>query len=167
VSTVVYVALAASLVVTSGCVAASLTPALAPSPAPVRSNTELARFMREMVNVPFSFAMLEHDGRQRQVRYQRAAIVLRDAVRDLVHWHDPPGASAAASEVFFEYARDLERQVGRFEIAARHHDVAGTAQQLEAIRQTCNSCHRFFRPSSVISADVVYDRFAVDLGVTP
>jgi transposase len=134
-----------------------------PEQEPVRIDTQLARFMREAVNVPFSFAVMERDGRRRPVRFRRAALVLQDAVRDLVHWEDPPVRSASARVVFYTYARELERQVGAFELAARSHDVAATSAHLEQIRETCNSCHHFFRPASVISEDVLRDRFAAEL----
>jgi hypothetical protein len=134
---------------------------------PVRLDTQLARFMREAVNVPFSFAVMERDGRRRPVRFRRAALVLQDAVRDLVHWEDPPARTVSARVVFYTYARELERQVGAFERAARSHDVAATSEHLERIRETCNSCHHFFRPASVISDDVVRDRFAADLEEGP
>jgi len=131
---------------------------------PASSTLELARFMRETVNVPFSFAVLEYEGPQRHRRIERAAVVLKDAVRDLVHWQAPPVVSAEARDVFFEYARQLERQVADFEVAARAHDLDATASRLEAVRQSCNSCHRLFRPASVVSVDVVYGRLAIGLG---
>lgn len=146
----------------SGC--AGALPAAAPEVARTKdeAETELARFMREAVNVPFSFAMLEHDGRRRPIRFQRAALVLQDAAHDLVDWQDPP-ADGAARDVFFEYARSLERQVDELEVATRHHDLDRTSDRLEAVRQTCNTCHRFFRPNADTAGDVVYDRLVVEL----
>lgn len=115
----------------------------------------LARFMREVVNVPFSFAVLEHDGARRAIRYRGAALVLHGAVRDLARWQAPPAVSPEGRAVFYTYARHLERQVARLELATRGHDPVETGARLDAIRQTCNGCHRFFRPPSAISVDVI------------
>ncbi|NVB79461.1 MAG: cytochrome c [Kofleriaceae bacterium] len=153
----------------AGCAATSGVEVIEPGPSAesVRIDTQLARFMREAVNVPFSFAVMERDGRRRAVRFRRAALVLQDAVRDLVHWEDPPAKTVSARVVFYTYARELERQVGALELAARSHDVAATSAHLEQIRETCNSCHHFFRPASVISEDVLRDRFAAELEEGP
>jgi hypothetical protein len=102
--------------------------------------------MREGVNVPFSFAVLEHDGARRPRGFRSAARVLRLAVDDLVHWDDPPGASAESREVFYTYARHLEWQVAQLELATRRDDTDDTGARLEAIRGTCDRCHHFFRP---------------------
>jgi hypothetical protein len=136
----------------SGCAAAALAPTdwpphAAMPAAPVSS--DLARFMREGVNVPFSFAVLEHDGAQRPLRAHGAARVLQVAARDLVHWEDLPASSPEGRAVFQAYARDLEQQVGQLEAATRHGDIAETGVRLAAIRRTCESCHHFFRPPSV------------------
>lgn len=112
----------------------------------------LARFMREVVNVPFSFAVLEHDGARRPVRYRGAALVLHGAVRDLARWQAPPTVSPEGRAVFYTYARHLERQVARLERATRDPDPVETGARLDAIRQTCDGCHRFFRPPSAIGA---------------
>lgn len=124
----------------------------------------LARFMRESVNVPFSFVMLEPASARREHRVHRAAIVLREAARDLIHWDAPPGLSDAGREVFYAYAANLETQVARLEDAAAHHEQDMADASVEQIRQTCNSCHRFFRPASVLSPDVAFDEYALDLG---
>ena len=118
--------------------------------------------MREQVNVPFAFAFLENDGHRRPIRFERAAGVLKEAARDLIQWDDPPVSSDAGRDVFFAYARNLEQQVARFELAARNHDLVDATDRLESIRQTCNSCHRFFRPASSVSDDVAIDRAAID-----
>lgn len=122
------------------------------------AQSELARFMRESVNVPFSFAVFEAEQQQRPRRVQHAAVVLQDAVANLVYWPEPPAVSEPARDVFYTYARQLERQVSWLEVAAREHDADQTAARLEDIRQTCNTCHHFFRPASVISKDVLSDR---------
>lgn len=132
--------------------------------APAVSPLPLARFMREEVNVPFSFVMLETASAQRGLRVHRAAIILREAAHDLVQWSDPPVMSAEGREVFYAYAENLEQHVVRLEDAAAHHEEGLTLDTLEQIRQTCNHCHRFFRPSSVISPDVAYDGYAMELG---
>ncbi|MEO8700532.1 MAG: hypothetical protein ABI867_10835 [Kofleriaceae bacterium] len=124
----------------------------------------LARFMREEVNVPFSFMMHEAAGAQRERRVHRAASVLREAARDLTRWSDPPPVSDEGRLVFFAYAENLEHLVAELEDAAAHHDDEMSADSVERIRQTCNQCHRFFRPASVISPDVAYDGYAVDHG---
>ena len=112
----------------------------------------LARFMREVVNVPFSIAVLEHDGARRPVRYRGAALVLHGAVRDLARWQAPPAVSPEGRAVFYTYARHLERQVARLERETRDPDPVETGARLDAIRQTCDGCHRFFRPPSAIAA---------------
>lgn len=128
------------------------------SPAP------LARFMRESVGVPFSFVMFETGTAQRERRVHRAAVMLRAAAIDLAHWSDPPAASEEGREVFFTYASNLERHVARLEDAAARRETDVAVDSVEQIRQTCNHCHRFFRPTNMISSDVAYDWYALDLG---
>jgi hypothetical protein len=129
-----------------------------------RPPLQLARFMREEVSVPFSFVMLETATARRGRRVHRAATVLREAARDLAHWSDPPVASDEGRDVFYAYAENLELHVARLEEAAAHHEPQATADTVEEIRQTCNHCHRFFRPTSFISPDVAYDSGELDLG---
>jgi len=125
----------------------------------------LARFMREEVNVPFSFVMIEAATEHRARRVHKAASVLRDAARDLVVWSDLPVMSDEGRDVFHAYARNLEVHVARLEDAAERHEDA--TESVEQIRQTCNSCHRFFRPASFLSPDVAYDWYALELGGVP
>lgn len=122
--------------------------------------------MRETVNVPYSFALLANYGppNAAPVRIHRAAIALQDAVQDLVHWSNPPVGSEAARAVFYAYAESLEHQVKRLEVAARSQDPELVNHSLEGIRQTCNRCHRYFRPASKISPDVALDVYAFELG---
>jgi hypothetical protein len=132
------------------------------TPAPVvqpkkQPDPHLARFMREMLNVPYSIAQLAVHRPGREARVRRAAIVLQNAVEDLVHWADPPGGSDAARAVFVTYAQSLEHHVERLELASRTLDSESTSRSLEGIRQTCNQCHRLFRPANKISADVALD----------
>src|SRR3954466_12344699 len=115
-----------------------------PAPSPRPRMSELSQFMREDLNVPFSFAVLSDA--HRTVRVREAAIMLDQAARHLGTWTDPPSVSAAGREVFFAYAHDLQRRAGRLELSARNHDPEQAAQDLEDIRATCNSCHRYFRP---------------------
>lgn len=129
-----------------------------------RESNQLARFMREDVNIPFSFALLELGGKARPRRVHHAAVVLHDAAQDLVQWSDPPVDSPTARTVFYTYAQSLADHVGRLELAARNHDGGETARNLQNIRRTCNDCHRFFRPASRISPDVGYGRLAIQLG---
>ena len=124
----------------------------------------LGRFMREEVNVPFSFVMLEAVTTQSDRRVHRAAIVLREAARDLLLWDDPPVESVEGRDVFYAYAQNLEFHVGALEDAAAQRETQRTADSVEQIRQTCNNCHRFFRPASVISPDVAYDWHELELG---
>jgi cytochrome c556 len=124
----------------------------------------LSRFMREEVSVPFSFAMLATASAHRGRRVHQAASMLREAAHDLVHWSDPPAVSEQGQRVFYAYAENLEYHVSRLEHAAANREPEQAADSLEQIRQTCNSCHHFFRPASRISPDVAYDRFALDLG---
>lgn len=124
----------------------------------------LGRFMREEVNVPFSFVMLETASTQSDRRVHRAAIVLREAARGLQSWEDPPVTTDEGRDVFYAYAENLEYHVGLLEDAAASRETQRTADSVEQIRQTCNSCHRFFRPASVISPDVAYDWYAPELG---
>jgi hypothetical protein len=123
--------------------------------------------MRENVNVPFSFAMMSTANKRPQ-RIGMAASMLRDAAHNLADWADPPAVSAQGREVFYAYAGNLGHHVRRLELATEQRDAEATADSLEQIRQTCNSCHNFFRPASRISPDVlvdlsVYERIAVDL----
>jgi hypothetical protein len=134
---------------------------------PVREHEHvpLARFMRETVNVPFSFALMEHDQPR---RVHTAAIALQEAAQGLVHWTNPPtGDGVEARDVFYAYARDLEHHVGLLEIAARDRDTEDTTYHLRGIRQTCNSCHKFFRPANAISHDVAFDHVTIDFGGEP
>ncbi|GEM_PF-2661530 len=126
------------------------------------STAPLGRFMREEVNVPFSFVMLETASAQRNRRVHKAASLLREAARDLAQWSDPPVDSVEGRDVFFAYAQNLEFHVARLEDAAAHHQEEESADTVEEIRQTCNHCHRFFRPASVISPDVAYDWYALE-----
>jgi cytochrome c556 len=129
-------------------------PAVEPRAQP---DPQLARFMREMINVPYSIAQLSVHQRKHEARVSRAATLMQTAVEDLVHWADPPGASDAARAVFVTYAQMLEHHVERLEVAARARDGEETAHSLEDIRQTCNQCHRLFRPANKISSDVAID----------
>ena len=134
---------------------------VAPEPAQperdLQRDTVLARFMRERVNVPFSFALVEHVDGQHPRRVYRAAVVLREAAQSLIHWNDPPVASAEARQVFYAYAQNLEYHVSLLEVAAGEFDAQESSLSLLEIRDTCNSCHRFFRPASLISNDVALD----------
>lgn len=138
-----------------------------PAPVPVLDPpAPLARFMRERVNVPFSFAMLEAQGANRPIRVRKAASVLEDAARHLATWADPPVTTPSAREVFFEYARSLERTAMRYGEAIAADDHAMAASTLDGIRRTCNGCHRFFRPAST-SSDVGYDLRTLQGGAGP
>ena len=128
------------------------------SPAP------LARFMREAVNVPFAFVMLETATAQRERRVHRAAVALRSAAHDLIRWSDPPVMTEEGRGVFLAYAQNLEHNVARLEDAAARREVELAVETVEQIRQTCNHCHRFFRPTSIISSDVAYDWYSLDFG---
>jgi hypothetical protein len=101
--------------------------------------------MREHVNVPFSYAVLESASTNRTIRVHRAALVLTLAARSLNEWKNPPVDSEGGRAVFYEYARDLARRATELERTARSHDTAQTAQNLVGIQETCNGCHRFFR----------------------
>lgn len=131
---------------------------------PALPEAPLGRFMRESLNVPFAFVMLEtsvspsHRGR----RVHKAASILHDAARDLVDWSQPPAQTPEAREVFFTYAQQLEFHAASLENVAADRAVA--VDTLEEIRQTCNDCHHFFRPASKISPDVAYDWDALDIG---
>ena len=159
--TVARLVLIAALALATGCAAAPPLEVASPVPAPA---PELARFMRELVNVPFSFAVLERDGARRPARFRGAARVLQGAIADLAHWQAPPRTSAQGRAVFLEYARHLQRQVARFELATRRHDAGDAAARLDEIGRTCNGCHRFFRPAGALSTDVVGSRVALDDG---
>lgn len=139
----------------------SLAIACTPSRPPVepraQPDPQLARFMREMLNVPYSIAQLAVHRPGREARVRRAATLMQTAVEDLVQWADPPGGSDAARAVFLTYAQTLEHHIERLEAASRARDGEGTAHSLEDIRQTCNQCHRLFRPANRISADVAID----------
>jgi len=152
--------------VVAGMASCAAPPAQSPEPrVPVVSPPDfpLARFMREQVNVPFSFVMLETATAPRARRVHRAASVLRDAARDLMDWSDPPVGSDEARQVFFAYAEDLENHVARLEdVSSQETDFDATT--IEQIRHTCNDCHHFFRPASVLSPDVAYDWLALDHG---
>jgi hypothetical protein len=128
---------------------------------------QLAQFMREMVSVPYSFAMLETAGKKRPQRMYKAATVLRASAQHLSHWSDPPTVSAQGREVFYAYARNLVHHVGRLEASVQEHDTEVLVDSLEQIRQTCNNCHRYFRPASRLSSDVLFDHFASELGAPP
>jgi hypothetical protein len=145
--------------IVSGVLASACAPTTQTKPeAPDVHPSHLAQFMRESVNVPFSFAVLERDrGNRSAIRIHRAAVVLNGAAQDLGVWRDPPARSEAAQIVFYEYARALQRGVAKFERAARDHDTQLAATNLDEVRHTCNSCHRFFRPAGELS-DVGYAR---------
>jgi hypothetical protein len=109
--------------------------------------------MRVTMNVPFSFAMIEAAGHKDSPRVARAAAVLEHAAKGLRMWKDPPGNTTAARAVFFEFARNLETDVARLQ-----NEPEDATQHLQAIRATCNGCHRFFRPTLGGAAmDVGYD----------
>ena len=148
-----------------GCAAPAMQ--VAESDHPTVPAPPLARFMREEVNVPFAFMMLEGATAPRALRVHKAAVVLRSAARDLVRWSDPPDVSDEGRKVFYAYAETLEFHVARLEDAVAQHEVAIAADTVEEIRQTCNHCHRFFRPSSALSPDVAYDWYALDPGGIP
>src|SRR5688572_1511280 len=154
---VIVVGLAAAV---AGCGSTRITGT--PAATAARPNTGLARFMRESVNVPFSVAVLERHGDRRARWFLGSAWVLRDAARDLAEWPTPPTRSASARAVFYTYAAQLDRQVERFEDAARSGDLAATTRGLLAIRETCNACHKFFRPATAASADVAHDLVGLD-----
>ncbi len=100
---------------------------------------QLARYMRETINVPFSFAMMESEsGRSARVTY--AANVLHTAAKGLVDWKELTGQSDDARAQFVEYAKNLERHVDNLQTA-----TADASYHLEAVRQACNACHRHFR----------------------
>ncbi len=138
-------------------------PTLRPSEGPESATPQLARFMRERVNVPFAFAMMESET-NRPLRMRKAAGLMREAARRLVHWSTPPTVSPQGQQVFHAYAQSLERHIGRLELASTTRETGGIANSLERIRQTCNDCHHFFRPASQLSRDVMFDRIAVELG---
>src|SRR5688500_16409657 len=146
-------------IITSVALASCATPAsittLRPSGGPESATPQLARFMRERVNVPFAFAMMESET-NRPIRMHKAAGLMREAARHLVHWSTPPSASPQGREVFYAYAQSLERHIGRLEFASAARETDAIANSLERIRQTCNDCHHFFRPASQLSRDVMF-----------
>jgi hypothetical protein len=125
---------------------------------------QLGRFMRESVNVPFSFVMLETAAATHGRRVHKGASLLHAAARDLVDWSNPPVVSEQGREVFFTYARQLVDHAARLEDAAAQREAQDTVDTVEEIRQTCNGCHHFFRPASKISPDVSLDWDTLDLG---
>lgn len=131
---------------------------------PVHADAPLGRFMRESVNVPFAFVLLETATQHRGTRVHKAATFLHDAARDLADWARPPAQTAEAREVFYTYAQHLAYHAARLEDAAAQHETQLAAATVEDIRQTCNDCHHFFRPAAKFSPDVAYDRDAFDLG---
>ena len=161
---VIAIVLSCSLIVTFAISCAAPTTQLATSEPPMVRPAGLGRFMRESVNVPFSFVMIETATARRERRVHRAASMLHDAARDLVDWSDPPVESDEGRAVFYAYAEHLEYNVGRLEHAAARREVELAVESVEDIRQTCNDCHRFFRPASAISPDVAYDWDALELG---
>jgi hypothetical protein len=133
--------------------------------APAVPEAQLGRFMRESVNVPFAFVMLETaTAHHRGKRVHKAATFLHDAARDLVDWARPPTQTAEAREVFYTYAQHLEYHAARLEDAAAQRETQLANDTVEEIRQTCNDCHHFFRPAAKFSPDVAYDWDALDLG---
>jgi cytochrome c556 len=131
---------------------------------PALPQPQLGRFMRESVNVPFSFLMLETATAKHGRRVHKGARLLHDAARDLVDWANPPVTSDQGREVFFTYAQHLEQHAARLEDAAEQRESELTNDTVEEIRQTCNGCHHFFRPASKISPDVSLDWDTLDLG---
>lgn len=133
-------------------------------PALPHAQAKLSRFMRESVNVPFSFLMLETAVAKPGRRVHKGARLLHAAARDLVDWSNPPAESDQGREVFFTYAQHLEQHAARLEDAAEQHASDLTADTVEEIRRTCNGCHHFFRRAAKISPDVSLDWDTLDLG---
>lgn len=105
---------------------------------------QLSQYMRKTINVPFTVAMIESEETDAMSpRLSHAATVLGDAAKGLREWKDFPGQNDAARQTFFAYALNLEKHVDNLQTA-----TADPGQHLEAIRQACNACHRFFRPSN-------------------
>lgn len=150
--------------VIAACAIACAAPAAQIEESGPLTTAPLARFMREEMNVPFSFVMFETATARRERRMHRAAVALREAAHDLTQWDDPPVMSDEGRDVFFAYAQNLEFHVARLEEAAVSREGELAMESVEQIRQTCNHCHRFFRPTNIISSDVAYDWYALDFG---
>ena len=131
----------------------------------------LAALMKNQINPAFSkltFLVfhaeeLQEDPNAVRAELQRFATMLRGSILELRDWKELPTQSREGRDVFFAYAQNLEFHVARLEDAAAHHQEEESADTVEEIRQTCNHCHRFFRPASLISPDVAYDWYALEL----
>jgi hypothetical protein len=108
--------------------------------------------MRETMNVPFSFAMLESGRHGPSPRVARAAVVLSDAAKGLTVWKNPPGNSDSARAMFFAFAKNLETQTAQWQ-----SEPSDPHSHLQAIRATCNGCHHYFRTTIGRTTDVGYD----------
>jgi hypothetical protein len=119
-------------------------------PAPVaqrKHSPALAMFMRSRMNPPFSritFFMFHAEGQEASALLS-AVEALAEATRQVAVWPDPPTVTEQAREVFFEYARQAEKDAAHLVEIVRSGDRDGMVRAFEDVQRRCDNCHHYFR----------------------
>lgn len=111
------------------------------------SESTLSIFMKKKVNAPFSKLsfLLFQDGESDTAALTATAGDLAVAASELHAWSKPPGDSAQARQVFYEYAAAMKADATQIVSAAQAGDRDKAALRFEKLREKCDSCHHFFR----------------------
>ncbi len=75
----------------------------------------------------------------------QAATQLVTVATNLEDWAEPPGDSAQARQVFYEYAATMKADAVNLADAVRTERRADAIKSFETLQKKCDSCHHFFR----------------------
>ena len=112
------------------------------------SESALSNFMKKKINPSFSKLsfLLFHD--EQDAPGDDLSGVARElaAAADELHaWPTPPGDSAQARQVFYEYAAAMKLDGIQLVSAVKSGTREQAQQRFEKLREKCDSCHHFFR----------------------
>jgi len=144
------------------CLPVLLTIAACAKPAPqqpaaggatIAAVAELGLLMKNEINPSFSrltFLMfhgdsVESDDQSLVAELGRSASQLRGSIARLRAWRNVPAQSLEGRDVFFTYAESVDTMTEKLVVALSNGEQGAAETQLEAIADTCNNCHHFFR----------------------
>lgn len=102
--------------------------------------------MKTQLNPPFSNLsyMLFH-GEGSVAPALPSALELSNQAANLGDWGDPPGDSAQARQVFYEYTATMKVDASSLVEAVKANRRGDAIKSFEALQKKCDSCHHFFR----------------------
>lgn len=108
--------------------------------------TSLGVFMKTNLNPPFSNLSYQlFQGEDSVASALAPAMELSNMASSLEDWAEPPGDSAQARQVFYEYAATMKVDAVTLVEAVRANRREDAIKSFETLQKKCDSCHHFFR----------------------